>query len=87
MIPPLGGQTGEELGLEAGALERWDHQMVVGRRPKVAGLGVRPFTARKVSTRVLNLIRAVMGSQWREMRRGVTWECLGRMKTRWPAAF
>ena len=40
MIPPLGGQTGEELGFGAGALERWDHQTVV-RRPKVAGGGVR----------------------------------------------
>ena len=46
-----------------------------------------PFTARKVSTRVLNLIRAVMGSQWREMRSRVTWERLGRLKTRRAAAF
>ena len=29
MIPPLGGQIGEELGLGAGALERWDNQTVV----------------------------------------------------------
>ena len=35
MIPPFGGQTGEELGLEAGALERWDNQKVVRRRPQV----------------------------------------------------
>ena len=33
LVPPLGGQTGEELGLGAGALERWDHQTVVRRRP------------------------------------------------------
>ena len=29
MIPPLGGQTGEELVLGLGGLERWDHQAVV----------------------------------------------------------
>ena len=28
LIPPLGGQTGEELVLGPGALERWDHQTV-----------------------------------------------------------
>ena len=33
LIPPLGGQTGEELVLGPGALERWDHQTVVRRRP------------------------------------------------------
>ena len=33
LIPPLGGQAGEELGLGAGALERWDHQTVVKKRP------------------------------------------------------
>ena len=33
LIPPLGGQTGEELVLGPGGLERWDHQMVVRRRP------------------------------------------------------
>ena len=32
LIPPLGGQTGEELVLGPGALERWDHQKVVRRR-------------------------------------------------------
>ena len=32
-IPPLGGQTGEELGIGAGALERGDHLTVVRRRP------------------------------------------------------
>ena len=37
IIPPLGGQTGEELGLGAGALEIGDHQTIVKRRPKVAG--------------------------------------------------
>ena len=40
MIPPLGGQTGEELVLGLVALELWDHQTVVRRRPKVAGGGV-----------------------------------------------
>ena len=29
VIPPLWGQTGEELGLGAGALQRWDLQTVV----------------------------------------------------------
>ena len=29
LIPPLGGQTGEELVLGPGALEWWDHQAVV----------------------------------------------------------
>ena len=33
LIPPLGGQTGEELVLRPGSLERWDHQAVVLRRP------------------------------------------------------
>ena len=33
LIPPLGGQTGEELVLGLGALERWDHQTVVRRTP------------------------------------------------------
>ena len=33
LIPPLRGQTGEELVLGPGALERWDHQTVVRRRP------------------------------------------------------
>ena len=32
LIPPLGGQTGEELVLEPGALERWDHQTVVKKK-------------------------------------------------------
>ena len=41
MIPPLGGQTVEELGLGAGTLERWDHQIVGRRRTEVAGGGVR----------------------------------------------
>ena len=39
-IPPLGGQTGEELVLGPGGLERWDHQTVVRGRLKVAGGGV-----------------------------------------------
>ena len=30
VIPPLGGQTGEELGFGGGSLERWDH---LRRRP------------------------------------------------------
>ena len=34
-----------------------------------------------------NLMRAVMGSQWREMKSGVTWECLGRLKTRQATVF
>ncbi|XP_046895357.1 solute carrier family 26 member 6-like [Hypomesus transpacificus] len=34
-------QTGEELGMGVGALERKDHQTVVRRKPKVAGGGVR----------------------------------------------
>ena len=29
LIPPLGGQTGEELVLGLGALERWANQTVV----------------------------------------------------------
>ena len=33
LIPPLGGQTGEELVLGPGAHERWDHQTFVRRRP------------------------------------------------------
>ena len=33
LIPPLGGQTTEELVLGPGALEWWDHQTVVRRRP------------------------------------------------------
>ena len=33
MTPPLGGQTGEELVLRPGGLERWDQQKVVRRRP------------------------------------------------------
>ena len=33
LIPPLGGQTGEELGLGPGSLERWDHETVVRGRP------------------------------------------------------
>ena len=33
MIPPLGGQTEEELVLGPGTLERWDHQTVVRKRP------------------------------------------------------
>ena len=33
LIPPLGGQTGEELVLGPGTLERWEHQTVVRRRP------------------------------------------------------
>ena len=33
LFPPLGGQTGEELVLGRGGLERWDHQTVVRRRP------------------------------------------------------
>ena len=40
VIPPLGGQT-EELGLGAGALEWWDHQTVVRKRPEEAGGCVR----------------------------------------------
>ena len=32
LIPPLGGQTGEELVLGPGALERWEHQTVVRKR-------------------------------------------------------
>ena len=32
LILPLGGQTGEELVLGPGALERWDQQTVVIRR-------------------------------------------------------
>ena len=32
LIPPLGGQTGEDV-LGPGALEQWDHQTVVRRRP------------------------------------------------------
>ena len=32
LIPPFGGQTGEELVvLGPGALERWDHQTIVRR--------------------------------------------------------
>ena len=34
-----------------------------------------------------NLMRAVMGSQWREMKSGVTRECLGRLKTRQATVF
>ena len=37
LIPLLGGQTGEELVLGPGALERWDHQTVVRRRPYAGG--------------------------------------------------
>ena len=33
LIPPSGGRTGVELVLGPGALERWDHQTVVRRRP------------------------------------------------------
>ena len=33
LIPPLGGQTGEELVLGPGGLELRDHQTVVRRRP------------------------------------------------------
>uniref|UniRef100_A0A0E9XZW9 Uncharacterized protein n=1 Tax=Anguilla anguilla TaxID=7936 RepID=A0A0E9XZW9_ANGAN len=32
-------------------------------------------------------MRAITGSQWRVVSRGVTWECLGRLKTRRAAAF
>ena len=39
------------------------------------------------SVMVLNLMWAVMGSQWREMKSGVTWERLGRLKIRRAAAF
>ena len=43
--------------------------------------------ALKASTIVLNQKRAATGSQWRSWRRGVTWENLGRLKTRRAAAF
>ena len=33
LIPPLGGQTGEELVLGPGGFKRWDHQTVVRGRP------------------------------------------------------
>ena len=29
LVPPLGGQAGEELVLGPGGLERWDHQAIV----------------------------------------------------------
>ena len=32
LIPPLGGQTGEDVVLGPGALQRWDHQTTVRRR-------------------------------------------------------
>ena len=63
MIPPLGGQTGEELGLGAGALERWDHQTVVRRRPKVAGGGVRPDIT-KGRVRKQNTCTVAQSSSW-----------------------
>ena len=72
----MGGQTGEELVLGPGpGGVRLEERLDI--------VGSSPITARKVTTRVLNLIWAVMGSQWKEMRSGVTWERLGRLKTRW----
>ena len=42
LIPPLGGQTGEELVLGPGGLERWDHQTVTPRLPSRLGVVVTP---------------------------------------------
>ncbi len=39
------------------------------------------------SISVLNLMRAVTGSQCREIKRGVTWPLLGSLKTNRAAAF
>ena len=51
-------------------------------------MGAVPLTALKASVVVLNLMQTATGSQWRSRRRrGVTWENLGRLKTRRAAAF
>uniref|UniRef100_A0A0E9TAB5 Uncharacterized protein n=1 Tax=Anguilla anguilla TaxID=7936 RepID=A0A0E9TAB5_ANGAN len=41
--------------------------------------GADPLAAWYASTKVLNLMRAITGSQWRSVSRGLTWECLGKL--------
>jgi len=45
------------------------------------------LTATKVSTSVLNLMRAITGRQWRSRKRGVTWGNFVKLNMRHAAAF
>ena len=54
------------------------HPAVAERRGLEGLLG----TAWKASSNVLNLMRTMTGIYWREVSRGVTWKCLGRLKIR-----
>ncbi len=50
-------------------------------------MGTEPVAVLYASINVLNLMRAVTGSQCKEIKRGVTWAFFGTLKTSHAAAF